>query len=573
MKTKTTILFLIAIFMIACNAEHKISIEDKKFDKYFFNEKNIPVVEGKVLNLTDEEIENTKLEYSIVTPFDQDQFQVKKYGILNADGTFELEIDYAFPYQQIWLHIGESFYAGIYANSDLYIELDADSLREKRVYMNGAGVKYLGTDGELNTFLNNHILYKREEQLSIAEKLSTLSRDKNLDYESFLSKYDSLYILLHNIDDEFIEKNPSPYSWILKNERLSEYYGDLCVRHWSPTGPKMSENLFNDIINHKPYLVSNNGSSFYNYLFTYLGRRAGKYEPIIVDDFLGYTKLSDAEKVKVNEYSNIKAQSERGNPFDTIRFRELSESIYPLLNDTITAFQTSKTLKYIDSLFTDSKADFLKLKLTSKDPKEKKVIIETALNTINTEWCKEILESGYKESIEKMASIERILKGEKSFTSTKNIGEPIAEMPFGAKLYKVDKLKAEELLSNIKTAFNNKALILDFWATWCGPCLDEMPFSKKLREEFKSQPIEFVYLCTSSGSDIESWKAKIIELEVGGTHLFVESSIESELMKLFSFGGFPSYAFIDKSGNYKAGAISRMSYLEKEELKKLLVEK
>lgn len=199
MKTKTTILFLIAIFMIACNSENKISIEDEKFDKYFFNEKNIPVVNGKVLNLTDEEIENIKLEYSLVTPFAQDQFQVKKHGNLNTDGTFELEIDYAFPYQQIWLHVGKSFYAGIYANSDLYIELDADSLRDKRVYMNGAGVKYLGTDGELNTFLNNHILYKRKEQLSIRENLSKLSRDRNLDYESFLSKYDSLYVMLHKI--------------------------------------------------------------------------------------------------------------------------------------------------------------------------------------------------------------------------------------------------------------------------------------------------------------------------------------------------------------------------------------
>jgi hypothetical protein len=160
MKTKTSILLgLTAILMIACNSEKKIAIEDASFNKYFYNEKNIPVVKGKVLNLTNEEIENIKLEYSIVTPFASDQNQTTKNVKLNTDGTFELDIDYALPYQQIWLHVGKLFYAGIYANSDLYIELDADSMRENRAYMNGAGVKYLGVDGEVNTLLNNHVLY------------------------------------------------------------------------------------------------------------------------------------------------------------------------------------------------------------------------------------------------------------------------------------------------------------------------------------------------------------------------------------------------------------------------------
>ncbi|MDW5290374.1 TlpA family protein disulfide reductase [Formosa sp. PL04] len=570
MKIKTTILFLTAIFMIACNSGKKIAIEDAKFDKYFFKEKNIPVVTGKVLNLTDEEIENIKLEYSLVTPFAQNENKVKKNGKLNPDGTFELEIDCAFPYQQIWLHAGKLFYAGIYANSDLYIELDADSLRKKRAYMNGAGVKYLGTDGEVNSLLNDHILYTKKQLPNIGKAISKVKRDRDLDYKTFLSKYDSLYVILHKIDDEFIEMNPSPYSWLIKNERLSDYYGDICVKHWSPKAPQMSENLFENIKNHKPLLVSNNGSGFYSYLFTYLETRAGKYNRINIDNFLGYTKLSSSEKQKINEYSNIKAQRDNEIPYDTIRLRELSKSIYPMLKDTIIAFKTAKKINYIDSLFTPNKADLLKLKISSKDPKEKKIVFETTLNTVSTEWCKEVLESNYEESIEEIASIERILKDEKSFTPNKNIGTPIAELPFGAKLYKVDNLKAEELLSNIKTAFNDKALILDFWATWCAPCLGDMPYSKKLHDEFKSEPIEFVYLCTSNGSDIEKWKTKIIELEMGGTHLFIESSIENELMELFSFSGFPSYAFIDKSGNYKAGAIKRMSYLKKEKLKELI---
>lgn len=555
MNLKITTLFFIAISLIASNSEKELSVEDAEFDKYFFNKKNIPIVKGKVLNLTAEEIKNIKLEYSIVTPFAQYQSQIAKNGKLNSDGTFELDIDYAFPYQQIWLHVGKLFYAGIYANSDLYIELDADSMRERRAYMNGPGVKYLGTDGELNTLLNNRVLYGKKHQPNTLKAISSLQGDQNIDYETMLTKYDSLYTILHNMDDEFIEKNPSPYSWLIKNERLSEYYGDLCVKHWNPTVPKMSENLFEDIKNHKAYLISNNGSGYYNYLFTYLETRAGKFDTINYENFTGYSKLSDSEKAKMVEYSGIKAQLRRGVSYDTIRYRELQRSLFNILNDTLTVYRHSKTINYIDSLFTDSKADLLKLKLSSNDVKEKKIILETALATMNTNWCKQFLNSEYEASLKSLASIEKALNEVKSITTNYNIGKPITETPFSAKLYKVENVNAEELLSNIKTAFNDKALILDFWATWCGPCLMDMPFSKKLHDEFKNDSIEFVYLCTSYGSDIEKWKSKIIELQMGGTHLFVESSIESELMKLFSFGGFPSYAFIDKSGNYKAGVI------------------
>ena len=573
MKTKNTLLLLIAIFMIACNTNKKYSVEDPEFDEYFSNKKNIAIVKGKVLNLTEEEIKNIKLKYSLVTPFAQNNGQIKKNGKLNADGTFELEIDYAFPYQQIWLHVGKLFYAGVYANSELYIELDANDLRKKRGYMNGTGVKYLGIDGELNTLLNNHVLYQRKKQQGIRKAISKMDENRNFDNETFLSKYDSLYVLYHKIDDEFIKENPSPYSWLLKNERLSDYYGDLCVRYWNSNGSKMSEDLFERIKNHKSYLVSNSGSGFYDYFFTYLEIRTGKYAQLNLEDFRDYSKLSISDKENMVEYSEMMSQVDKEIPYDTIKLKKLSRSLYTMLRDTILAYKTLKTINYVDSLFADGKADLLKLKASSKDLKEKKIILAASLNTMNTKWCKEVLESDYKKSIEKIASIDRILKKEKSFSSNKSIGKPVAEMPFGAKLYKVDDLTAEELLSNIKTAFNGKALILDFWATWCSPCLGDMPYSKKLHDEFKKEPIEFFYLCTSSGSNIEKWKEKIAEMEIGGTHLFVASEIESELMKLFSFNGFPSYAFINKNGSYKAGAIQRMSYLNKEKLKKLIEER
>ena len=97
-----------------------------------------------------------------------------------------------------------------------------------------------------------------------------------------------------------------------------------------------------------------------------------------------------------------------------------------------------------------------------------------------------------------------------------------------------------------------------------------MPYSKQLHDDTKDLPVEFVYLCTSSNSSIEKWKTKIAELGIGGIHIFVEQNIENELMNLFSVSGFPSYVLIDSKGEYKPGAISRMSHLDKDKLSELV---
>ena len=41
---------------------------------------------------------------------------------------------------------------------------------------------------------------------------------------------------------------------------------------------------------------------------------------------------------------------------------------------------------------------------------------------------------------------------------------------------------------------SSKIYILNFWATWCQPCREEFPHSKRLMEKFEGQDIEFVYL-------------------------------------------------------------------------------
>lgn len=564
--TLTLILILSSIAAFCQEQNNTISIEDYDFNSYYMDKTNIPVVKGRVLNVQPKNINKARIKYTLVTPFKKTQ--VKKSCKLNPDGTFELELDNAFPYQQIWISAGRLFYAGIYASKDLFIELDAQTLiKEKGVKYNGPGIKYKGTDGALNTYMNNHLLFKRKEQLELSKAISLIKRNNKLDYDAFIVKYDSLYTMLTNIDKDFMKQNPSDFSWIINNERQSDYYAGLCVMHW---GKVMNPELFEKVKKHKSYLNSNNGARFYNYLYTYLSINASKGKNKGIDSYRAYSKLKSNDVKVLDSTIQMEKNISQLKSFDTIKFKSLLKQVNLMLHDTLIIEKTLHKITLLDSIFEKPKADFLKIRITSKDPIEQKLITETVLDNIDTEWCKIVFQKQYDENLEKLTTINKVLQNSKTLTTQNEFGEPIAEFPSGAKLYKVNNMKPEALLSNLKKSFENKALILDFWATWCAPCIQEMPYSKKLHNDTKDLPVEFVYLCTSSKSSIEKWKAKIAELGIGGTHIFVEQNIENELMNLFSVSGFPSYVFINNKGEYKPGAISRMSHLDKNKLTELI---
>lgn len=544
-----------------------ISLEDPAFNRYFMDSSNIPSVAGKIINLSPAGLDSIKINYTVVTPFRQSQ--IKKVARAASDGTFRLELDYAFPRQQIWLQIEDLLYAALYADSDLYIELDADQLKEgEPIRFNGKGITYRGTDGALTTFMNNHILFKRERQLSLHRGLSAFYGGLGAtSYNEFIIQYDSIYSQLSDIDEEYIRENPSPYAWIIRNERLSDYYADLCVKHWRK---EMSADLWEKIKNHRSYLVSNSGMGFYRYLFTYqeiLAQGTGiKYW----NRFRGFSGMDENGKNMIDSLSYFNSRMEQKLPYDTAGYRLLIRNATNYFSDTLTTANTLSTIALLDRNFQPAKSDFLKINIGSKDPQQQQQINELLLTNLRTGWCKEVVESEHEKVLAKLVAINRTLDQSKAFRSSLALGKPVAEMPFEAKLYEVDTMKATELLAGIKSAFPGKALLIDFWATWCGPCLAEMPHSKALHHETEDLPIEYVYLCTSSGSNKDKWQKQIADFEQPGTHIFVEQTIMSELMNLFSVNGFPSYVFIDTEGNYQPGVSVRPSHLDENSLRALI---
>ncbi|HLG17739.1 MAG TPA: redoxin domain-containing protein [Blastocatellia bacterium] len=92
-------------------------------------------------------------------------------------------------------------------------------------------------------------------------------------------------------------------------------------------------------------------------------------------------------------------------------------------------------------------------------------------------------------------------------------------------------------------SFRGKVVMLDFWATWCGPCLVEMPSVKRLWERFSGE--DFVILGVSLDRDFGSLKSYIKEEEIGWPQYFDE---EWRIATLYSVNAIPATFLIDQDG-------------------------
>ena len=102
-----------------------------------------------------------------------------------------------------------------------------------------------------------------------------------------------------------------------------------------------------------------------------------------------------------------------------------------------------------------------------------------------------------------------------------------------------------------------QVVFIDFWASWCGPCLKESPFAKKLKDHFKNQPgVAFVYI--SLDEDESSWKAMVKKQGLEGIHLY-SPGMNSQLAQAYAILEIPRYVLIDKKGNIVEANMTRPS--------------
>ena len=106
--------------------------------------------------------------------------------------------------------------------------------------------------------------------------------------------------------------------------------------------------------------------------------------------------------------------------------------------------------------------------------------------------------------------------------------------------HKGGKTKLEDL--------RGKYVYIDVWATWCGPCLAEIPHLKKVEAKYHGKNIEFVSISVDTEKDYEKWKKMVVAKELGGIQLFADKNWTSDFIKAFGINSIPRFILIGPDG-------------------------
>jgi len=115
-------------------------------------------------------------------------------------------------------------------------------------------------------------------------------------------------------------------------------------------------------------------------------------------------------------------------------------------------------------------------------------------------------------------------------------------------LHEIPDVPKEELMNSIISNYAGSVVLVDFWATWCGPCMEAMDDMRAMKKSMKGKNIVFIYM-TSESSPKKLWEAKAPT--IGGEHYYLGREAWEYTLENLGFDAVPTYLIYDRNGVLK----------------------